>query len=500
VRLKLAVAVTLAWPGVAAAADGVVQDGNARFQVLSPTLVRLEYAADGRFEDRPTMLAFNRRVDAPRFTSAVEGDRRVIRTDRLSIFYKRDSGAFTAENLEVAVQGGGVSVRAGPRWRPAQYSPPAGGLGPLGYFGAEPDRSGPRTSGNLGGWARGLDSQSEARVLRDGLISRDGWSFIDDSHSVVLVDEGRRFERRPAHAGAYQDGYVFAYGHDYAAALADYRLLSGPAPLLPRKAFGVWFSRYFPYSEDDYRKRLVPAFRRERVPLDVLMVDTDFKSPQRWNGWNWRRDLFPDPKRFLDWAHGERLEVGLNSHPSIARSDPRFADADARAGGLIPGALGPAVSGGLADPAALADLYYTFDLADPRHLDSYFSLHEPFERDGADFWWHDWCCEEARVGPLIPDGTLSGDAWINSHYARRNAARGTRWLSLARMGGSFEDWWGDRPGPWGGAALDDPLHRRRGLDLGDARLPDALHRRRGERRAAIRLARHRRLPGRPPER
>jgi alpha-glucosidase (family GH31 glycosyl hydrolase) len=433
----------------ALAAAGVVRDGDARFQVLSPTLIRLEYAADRAFEDRPTMLAFNRRIDPPPFTSRVVGGRRVISTGHLTVSYLRGSGPFDADNLRVRVRVGDRMVRAVPRWEPSEYTAPAEGFTAAGYFGREPDTSGPRTRGNLGGWTRGLDSQRTARVLHDGLLSRDGWFFVDDSHSVVLVAGGRRFDQRPSRAGEYQDGYLFGYGHDYAAALADYRRLSGPAPLLPRKAFGVWFSRYFPYSEDDYRRRLLPRFRRERVPLDVLMVDTDFKAPRQWNGWNWRPDLFPDPRRFFRWAHRQGLDVGLNSHPSIATSDPRFSEADARAGGLIPFTLGPVVVALATDPGAAADSYYTFDWANPRHVGSYFWLHEPFEREGADFWWHDWCCEEARVNGVVPDGTVSGDAWINSWYARRNARRGTRWLSLARMGGSFEDWTGDRPGPWG---------------------------------------------------
>jgi len=430
------------------AADGVVRDGNARFQVLSPTLLRLEYAADGVFEDRPTMLAFNRRIDPPKYSTEVQGDRLIVRTDRMTLTYRRGSGPFTDRNLNVIVRVGTAGVATKPAWRPAAYSPPLSGFTVFGYFGAQPDRSGPRTRGNLGGWTRGLDSQSEPRVLHDGLLSRDGWFFIDDSHSVVLTDGGAGFAPR-AHTGAYQDGYLFGYGQDYARGLADYRRLSGPAPLLPRKAFGVWFSRYFPYTEADYRERLLPAFRRERVPLDVLVVDTEFRAPQAWDGWNWNAKLFPDPPRFFRWAHGEGLDVTLNAHPSMSLRDPRFEQANRDAGGLIGPALGPAVSGAPADPAAAGDVYFTFDFANPRHLATYFGLHAPFERDGADFWWLDWCCEEARVGPLIPDGTLAGDAWINAQYARRSASRGSRWLNLARAGGSFEDWQGDRPGPWG---------------------------------------------------
>ena len=50
--------------------------------------------------------------------------------------------------------------------------------------------------------------------------------------------------------------------------------LTGAAPLLPRKAFGVWFSRYWPYSADDW-KPLLERFRSEKVPLDKISLDTD---------------------------------------------------------------------------------------------------------------------------------------------------------------------------------------------------------------------------------
>ena len=36
-----------------AASPSVIDAGAARFEVLTPTLIRLEYAQDGRFENRP---------------------------------------------------------------------------------------------------------------------------------------------------------------------------------------------------------------------------------------------------------------------------------------------------------------------------------------------------------------------------------------------------------------------------------------------------------------
>jgi alpha-glucosidase (family GH31 glycosyl hydrolase) len=57
---------------------------------------------------------------------------------------------------------------------------------------------------------------------------------------------------RPDHQGLpYQDGYFFGYGRDYKQALRDLRALTGPADMLPKWAFGVWYSRYYPYTTSD---------------------------------------------------------------------------------------------------------------------------------------------------------------------------------------------------------------------------------------------------------
>ena len=51
----------------------VVIVGQARFTVLTPQLVRMEWAADGRFEDRPSLVFINRRLPVPTFTRGVVG-------------------------------------------------------------------------------------------------------------------------------------------------------------------------------------------------------------------------------------------------------------------------------------------------------------------------------------------------------------------------------------------------------------------------------------------
>lgn len=283
---------------------------------------------------------------------------------------------------------------------------------------------------NLGGWYRSLDGASAPVQLHDGLLSRDGWYLLDDSQTALWTPNvWPRPREQPA---GYQDRYLFAYGRDYAAGLADFAKLTGPAPLLPKWAFGLWYSRWFAYSAADYIQEMLPKFADEKLPLDVLVVDTDWKAPNAFVGWQWNTTLFPDPKAFLDKAHAQGLHVSLNIHPAILGDDVHFAATNAKAGGLIAG-----------EPNV-----FDWDFANPLHVASYFALHEPMEIDGVDLWWLDWCCNGSRVSMA----GLTPDTWLNYLYSKRMIDRSQRGFAFSRIGSaltSYSDIGAVVPsGPW----------------------------------------------------
>jgi alpha-glucosidase (family GH31 glycosyl hydrolase) len=152
-----------------------------------------------------------------------------------------------------------------------------------------------------------------------------------------------------------------------------------------------------------------------------------------WNAWDWNTELFPDPAGFLRYAHANGIEIGMNLHPSINSNDRHFAATQEKAGG----ALQPSDSCRVvqADPTGLC---HVFDWTDPRQLRAYFDLHTPFEQQGADFWWLDWCCDATRAD--APG--LTPDTFINWRYAERQRARGSRWPAFQRIGGSYQLGWG----------------------------------------------------------
>ncbi|MEU8819413.1 TIM-barrel domain-containing protein [Actinoplanes sp. NPDC048796] len=266
----------------------------------------------------------------------------------------------------------------------------------------------------LGGYRRGLDGVNGAALTEPGLLYQDGWSLLDDSASALYNTRTGKVTPR---SGQAQDGYVFAYGQDYTRGLNELSKLTGPTKLLPKWAYGVWYSEYYDRTASEFQD-IVKRFESENVPLDVLIVDTDFKAPDRWNGWNFDTSRFPDYKAFQSWLTKRGIRTSLNIHPSILGSDPKFAQAQATAKGKL---KKTGCNGG-------ADCY-TFDFGDPDQLKAYFDLHSSLA--DPDFWWLDWCCDASTS----TQAGVTGDAWINQQYAARDGFAFSRAYGSLQAGG-----------------------------------------------------------------
>src|SRR5579863_6684394 len=215
----------------------VVRAGSARFTVLTPQLIRVEWAKDGKFEDHASFAFVNRALPVPAFTRQVgPGNRVLLKTSALTLVYDpgNTDGKFTPADLTVSFSLNGKEVV----WRP-----------------------GMEDSGNLLGTARTLDTARGGVQLEPGLISRDGWTLVDDSARPLFdsADFSFRAGERSAWpwvmlrpAGERQDWYFFGYGHDYKNAMHDFTRVAGKIPLPPRFAFGAWWSRYWSYSDQEF--------------------------------------------------------------------------------------------------------------------------------------------------------------------------------------------------------------------------------------------------------
>ena len=411
--LLTALACTLS-PAIAdnpkADAKAVVTSGNARFTVLTPQLIRMEWSADGQFEDRATLTFVNRETPVPEFKVRESKSKLTITTPALTLTYLKN-GKFSDKNLKAVFTLNGKEVV----WTPGMENPQ-----------------------NLLGTTRTLDGADGSKLkepMEQGILSRAGWSLIDDSQRHVLTPDGSEWEEwveaRPE--GDRQDLYLFAYGHDYKQALADYALVAGRAPMPPKYTLGYWWSRYWQYSDNEFVD-LVNKLKLMDVPIDVLIVDMDWhetwglrksNSPkdeygQRigWTGYTWQKELFPSPANFLKWTENEELKVALNLHPAsgIQPYEAVYDDFTKEYGWSEKGKSVP------------------FKIDERKWADAYFkTVLEPMERDGVDFWWLDW--QQWKESKYTPG--LSNTFWLNhtffNHAERQNP--GLRPFIYHRWGG-----------------------------------------------------------------
>ena len=241
------------WDPVADEAAVVTFD-NARFTVLTSRLIRMEWSEDGKFEDRASLAIVNRRLDVPEYKVIRRGGRLVIKTADLVLSYK--GGKFDENNLSVSFVMGDRKVS----WHPGMDD-----------------------SANLLGTTRTLDGcngldklNHKNEPMEQGVLSRDGWAIVDESsrHLFEAVDADWHNWVACRDGADRQDLYIFAYGHDYKAALADFTKIAGRIPLPPKYMFGYWWSRYWQYSDFEFVD-LAKEIRSHDIPIDVMVIDMD---------------------------------------------------------------------------------------------------------------------------------------------------------------------------------------------------------------------------------
>ena len=344
------------WPSNGMALEeNMYISGKSRFTVLTDRLIRIEYEESGKFTDNASQFAFYRNFPQTEFSVSTENGILTIETEYLILKYAENK-EFSADTLSISLKKAPASV-----WN----------------YGENAEQ--------LKGTACTLDGINGAIELEDGVLSRNGYTLVDDSKTALLSDNGW-FEKRK---GEGLDLYFFGYGHDYYGCLADFYRLTGEPPLLPDYAFGNWWSRYYSYTQEEYCN-LMDRFAKEKLPFSVAVVDMDWHTtetpeesfiddPRFWNGWtgySWNKELFPDYKEFLAYLSKKGLKTALNLHPSngLGFQEDMYPEM-AKALGIDP------------ESKKLIKL----DLLNPDFMEKYFDIiHHPYENDGVDFWWMDW--------------------------------------------------------------------------------------------------------------
>lgn len=365
--------------------ENILRCGDTRVTVLTERLFRIER---GSFTDEATQAVWYRDFPAAEYAWKCENGRIVVKTAALTLNIDPER----PENSEVEF--------------------------------ADGCRAKLDNAENLLGTCSTLDTNGEhlrehpevnrydrAHIPLDmGVCAKNGAAVYDDSGSLLLFPDGRLLPRSGT------DWYVFAYGHDYPAAVRALYRLCGRTPVLPRWALGNWWCRYWPYTQQEYLN-LMDNFADDRIPISVAVIDMDWHYVQidrdfglrekglddeahggtdGWTGYTWNEALFPDHTALLRELHTRGMHVSLNLHPALG---VRWYEKPYRA---------MAERMGL-DPSEKKVV--PFQIANARFVNAYLELlHHPLEDEGVDFWWIDW--QQGKTSALAGLDPL----WALNHY------------------------------------------------------------------------------------
>lgn len=381
--------------------------GHARFSIITENLIRIEWETKGAFCDAETLFAVNRKYNGCEVSVRIDENELEIQTEAIHLYYKKDEKGFSEENLYGKIYG-------------------------------EPWHYGKRNKRNLGGTLSTLDGVDGYRKVDDGILSRDGWFSLDDSRNAMLENGWLKKSLVPRVA----DIYLFGYGNDYKKAMQTLFYVSGKAALPRKYMLGSWYSRWWPYKDDEILA-IVHEYEENGFPLDVMVLDMDwhhhdwtYRGTEEcqlrrakngyghagnlgWTGYSWNHRLLKNPKALLQTLHEKGIAVTLNDHPhdGVRTHEEMYADF-MRDMGIA--------------PESKVDL--EFDAGDLRYMTAFYqNVHDKLEKDGADFFWLDW--QQDHLKPYIKGTTIRHLPWLNVCYYRQSEKNGKRGASFSRWGG-----------------------------------------------------------------
>lgn len=193
--------------------------------------------------------------------------------------------------------------------------------------------------------------------------------------------------------------YYFIYGPDPSEVIAQYRELTGAAPMLPIWAYGFWQCRER-YSSQQQILDTAADFRKRNIPVDVLVQDWQYWGKYGWNAMKFDERFYPNPAEMMSSLHHDNFHVVISVWAKFGIQTD--VDREFLKNGWV---LRTAASNG--EPGETNEKENWADLFNPKAQSAYWSaLDKRLFHDGLDGWWLD--ASEPEGDPLKDDQTDLG--------------------------------------------------------------------------------------------
>lgn len=176
--------------------------------------------------------------------------------------------------------------------------------------------------------------------------------------------------------------YYFVCGDNMDDVIRGYRQLTGKAQLMPKWLLGYWQSRERYKTQDEIVDAL-RGFRERHLPIDNIVMDWNYWTPDSWGAFTFDPTRFSSPKKMIDDIHAMNAKIMISCWPKYYLTVDNFKELNDR--GMI---YQQSVKDSLYD--WLGYKYAFYDAYDETARKIFWrQLYEKLGTIGMDAWWMD---------------------------------------------------------------------------------------------------------------
>ena len=226
--------------------------------------------------------------------------------------------------------------------------------------------------------------------------------------------------------------YYLVYGPELDKVVAGYRRITGPAPMIPRWALGLWQSRQR-YETAKQSLGVLDGFRSRGIPFDNIVQDWFYWKEDSWGSHEFDKSRFPDPDAWIRAIHAKHARLMISVWGKFYPGTKNFEEM--RLQGFL---YQRNLSEGLRDWVGDGGHPYTFyDAFNPEAGRLFWSqMDQTLFRKQVDAWWLD-----APEPDLLPTPTLDGQ---RTHMHPTALGSGSRMLNAYSLVNSKSVYQGQR--------------------------------------------------------
>lgn len=198
--------------------------------------------------------------------------------------------------------------------------------------------------------------------------------------------------------------------------IAGYRQLTGKAQIMPEWLLGYWQSRERYKTQDEILDAL-RGFRQRHLPIDNIVMDWNYWTPDSWGAFEFDPTRFSNPKAMIDSIHSMNAQIMISCWPKYYLTVDNYKELNDK--GFI---YQQSVKDSLYDWLGFKYAFYDAYDKEARRI-FWRQLYEKLGTIGMDAWWMDASepnvrdCTDMQYRKLLcgPTAYGSSDEYFNAY-------------------------------------------------------------------------------------